>query len=199
MPYGTGHGPLRSPSRACRCRKPTTAAELRRLDRAPRRALRLLTALPPARRDIADAYGGPARAGGMPAAFMVLLRPVRTGGFRLTRDRPGPQGCRGQGPGPKVPPTGLGESGRAFGGGPAWARLAPEDGRTSPELRPEVLARGEAAPSPAPFPAARRPAPHPACLVHGGPGASSALRDRVDHEPGRTEVVPRSGEAVLVG
>lgn len=42
------------------------------------------------------------------------------------------------------------------------------------------------------------PAPHTACLVHGEPGASEALRDRIDRELGWTAVVPRDGEAVLV-
>ncbi|MEU5217346.1 MBL fold metallo-hydrolase [Streptomyces sp. NPDC020807] len=42
------------------------------------------------------------------------------------------------------------------------------------------------------------PPPHTTYLVHGEPGASAALRDRIDHELGWTAVVPRSGEAVLV-
>ncbi|KKZ75420.1 MBL fold metallo-hydrolase RNA specificity domain-containing protein [Streptomyces showdoensis] len=42
------------------------------------------------------------------------------------------------------------------------------------------------------------PRPHTTYLVHGEPGASQALRDRVDRELGWTAVVPRSGEAVLV-
>ncbi|MFE0646996.1 MBL fold metallo-hydrolase RNA specificity domain-containing protein [Streptomyces sp. NPDC059534] len=42
------------------------------------------------------------------------------------------------------------------------------------------------------------PPPHTTYLVHGEPGASDALRDRIDRELGWTAVVPRSGEAVLV-
>ncbi|MEW2305839.1 MBL fold metallo-hydrolase [Streptomyces sp. NPDC006655] len=42
------------------------------------------------------------------------------------------------------------------------------------------------------------PAPHTTYLVHGEPDAAAALRDRIDRQLGRTAVVPRSGEHVLV-
>ncbi|MFD1662101.1 MBL fold metallo-hydrolase RNA specificity domain-containing protein [Streptomyces caeni] len=42
------------------------------------------------------------------------------------------------------------------------------------------------------------PAPHTTYVVHGEPGASTVLRDRIVRELGWNTVVPRSGEAVLV-
>lgn len=42
------------------------------------------------------------------------------------------------------------------------------------------------------------PPPSATYLVHGEPEGSRSLRDRIDREPGRTAVVPRSGERVLV-
>ncbi|WP_405009786.1 MBL fold metallo-hydrolase RNA specificity domain-containing protein [Kitasatospora sp. NBC_01539] len=42
------------------------------------------------------------------------------------------------------------------------------------------------------------PPPSATYLVHGEPGGSRSLRDRIDRELGWTAVVPRSGERVLV-
>lgn len=42
------------------------------------------------------------------------------------------------------------------------------------------------------------PAPHTPCPVHGEPDAAVVLRDRPGQALGRTAVVPRSGERVLI-